>query len=230
MSPPEPRYREYAWRDGHEWMLELGPENGPRLLILPPLLEELNRSRKLLTDMMRDLAVTGILSVLPDLPGTGESLRTIDATDWDDWRDAMTSLVQEQQFSGIFSLRGGCLLDDCSTAKAIRFAPVAGKNLIRDLIRARGVTDKGFDAAAQKAVFETGPTMLGGYPVPVALARALRDADLPERADVTTGRLESDLPDADFKIDGTPVWRRAEPSGSPELSRALADKIAAWII
>lgn len=229
MNPAAPRFGEYVWRGGREWLMRFGPGDGPQLLIIPPLLEELNRTRKLLSDLMRCLAESGIGSVLPDLPGTGESLRQIEETSLVDWRAAMTSLVSEQEFSGVFSLRGGSLLDNAVDAKSMRFAPVAGNNLIRDLIRARGVTDKSFDRTAQKAVFEAGPTMLGGYMISADFGTALRDAALPDRDDVTTGRLDTDMAEADFKIAGSPLWRRAEPSGSPELAAALAEKINAWI-
>jgi hypothetical protein len=91
------------------------------------------------------------------------------------------------------------------------------------------VTDKAFDAAAQKAVFVNGPTMLGGYPIDADLACAVRDAAPRPGRSVTVVRLEGDRGEADSHIAGAPLWRRAEPTGDPALSAALADSIAAWL-
>lgn len=208
-------------------MMSFGPDRDAGILIVPPLFEELNRTRKLISDIMRALAAAGVATHLPDLPGTGESEISLSDIAWDDWRQAIADAVAHADAAAILAVRGGCLLDDAVDAKAhIRFSPVAGKRLIRDLIRARSLTDAGFDAEAQKAVFVDGPTNLGGYPVSTALACAVRDAEFAERNDVTTIRLDSDHGDADITVTGSPLWRRAEPSGSPELAASLAEAVA----
>ena len=221
--PPAPRFWLYDSLDFGNPIMSHGPETGPQLLIVPPLFEELNRTRKLLSDIMRRLAEGGIGSHLPDLPGTGESEHPLELFEWTDWRHAVGNVADQCNATAIFSFRGGCLLDEVVREKPIfRFSPVDGKRLIRDLIRSRSITDAEFDSDAQKAVFETGPTNLGGYPVRPELARAVRDAAPATIDDITTIRLETEYGDADWKVSGPALWRRAEPSGAPELTDGLA--------
>ncbi len=228
--PLAPRFGEYVTGGCHEFLMSFGPQNGPQLLVIPPLLEELNRTRKLLSDLMRTLAAHGIGTHLPDLPGTGESERVFEAVSWSDWEVAVHDIAKIASPDAVVSFRGGCLLDHAAGCeKTIRFAPTEGKRLIRDLIRSRAVTDTGFDSATQKAVFETGPTMLGGYPVSANFASAMRNAEPKDAPGVHTIRLTGDRGDAEIHIEGSPLWHRAEPSGSPEMVRRLADIIAEWL-
>lgn len=212
-------------------MMSFGPEGAAHnLLVIPPLLEELNRTRKFLSDVMRELASDGVASYLPDLPGTGESDRALEETGWDDWRNAVAAASKSCNASAILAIRGGCLLDDAIEApKKLRFAPTEGRRLARDLVRARSLTDESFDKEAQQAVFKSGTTLLGGYPLTSAMASSLRDAMPSEDEDIMTIRLEGEHGPADAHIAGTPLWRRAEPSGSPEMARALADEIVRWL-
>lgn len=230
MTVRAPVFREYDWDGGREWMMGFGPESAQHtLLVLPPLLEELNRTRKFLSDLMRLLADGGVASYCLDLPGTGESERELDDTAWSDWQLAAGAAARAIDAEAVVGIRGGCLLDDAvPTARKLRFAPVEGRRLMRDLVRARSLTDESFDKEAQQAVFETGPTLLGGYPLSAAMASALRDAMPAGAADVMTIRLEGDHGAADRHVDGSPLWRRAEPSGSPEMAAALAAQIADW--
>lgn len=230
MSPTAPRFSTYDCGAGREWLISHGPEDGPHVLIVPPLFEELNRTRQLLAQMMRRLAANGIATHLPDLPGTGESGRALADTSWHEWREAIALAVRAVRASHVVSIRGGSLLDDSAAdADILRFAPTEGKRLLRDMSRARSVTDKAFDSAAQKAIFDSGPTLLGGYRVTAALATALRDAEPADSVKARTVRLEGDPGPADRYIAGPPLWRRAEPAGSPELADALAEEIVSWI-
>lgn len=226
--PSRPRFGRYEASGAAEFMMSFGSGDGPQLLIVPPLLEELNRTRKLLSDLMRLLAERGIASHLPDLPGTGESTRPLEAVAWRDWRDAVAAAAVACRATALFSLRGGTLLDDAAqVARMMRFSPVEGKRLLRDLVRSRSVTDSEFDAEAQQRVFER-TTWLGGYPLTAGLAAALRAA-APADTGAVTLRLEGDAAPADAHVAGTPLWRRAEPSGSPELAASLANEIVALI-
>ena len=71
----------YDWPGGREAMLRFGPPHGPTMVAALPFFEEANRTRAAMVDVLRQLAVRGIGSILPDLPGTNESLlATSDAT------------------------------------------------------------------------------------------------------------------------------------------------------
>lgn len=230
MTPPAPRFWQYESLGAAQPIMSFGPDNGPQLLIIPPLFEELNRTRKLLSDVMRALCAKGIASHLPDLPGTGESETVLVDAEWADWCHAVNDAANACQASAVFSVRGGCLLDgELSSTPILRFSPVEGKRLIRDLVRSRSLNDADFDSAAQQAVFTDGPTVLGGYPITSALACAVRDAGIADIGTAKTLRLETEHGDADRQVSGPPLWRRAEPSGSDELSGALTSAIMEWV-
>ena len=229
MSAPSPRFGGYDCRGRPEFLMSFGPEGAAiRLLIVPPLFEELNRTRKLLSDLMRALAEQGVESALPDLPGTGESPTRLEAVEPEDWRQAVVTAGVAVSATHLLSFRGGCLLDDALDRLPIyRFAPVAGKNLLRDLLRARALGDAKFDKAAQQAVFER-TTLLGGYAISPDMACWLRDAEPAAPPSLHTARLESDIAEADDRIPGAAPWRRAEPSAWPEATAALARNIVLW--
>ncbi|MFN2258842.1 MAG: hypothetical protein ABR601_03270 [Parasphingopyxis sp.] len=229
MSVPAPRFGGYDCQGRAEFMISFRPEDAAaRLLVVPPLFEELNRTRKLLSDLMRALADHGIASDLPDLPGTGESLTPLEETDWGGWRQAVVAAGAAADATHILAIRGGCLLDDAAgTLPHYRFAPVAGKNLLRDLVRARALGDKAFDKPAQQAVYDQ-TTLLGGYPVSAGMARALRDAEPSDVPSLRTARLESDLTEAEDRIPGAAPWRRAEPGAWPDATATIARNIIAW--
>ena len=54
-----------------EWMMRIGRSEAPPILFVPPLFEEMNRTRALIAAMMRALSADGFGCWLPDLPGTG---------------------------------------------------------------------------------------------------------------------------------------------------------------
>jgi len=225
-------YRSYRWRGGDEWLAEIG--SGPPILLVPPLLEELNRCRAFLTAIMRGLAAAGFRAVLPDLPGTGESPRDLSTVGLDDWTGAVGllsfDLKARSQVPLLASFRGGCLIEaEADVAARWRFAPVAGPALTRDLVRARQAILP--DKTRSEAIVEDArnvPTEFAGYHLPPALFAALHDAPPHEADGVRTVRLTSDPAPADLKLDGRPLWRQAEPGTDADLSSAIAADIATW--
>ena len=208
MSASGLRYDRYG-PDG-EWMMRIGPE-GPAVLFVPPLFEEMNRTRAFMAATMRALAAAGYGSILPDLPGTGESERDLSGRSWDDWRQAVAGLGRVS-FATV-AVRGGCLLDDACHLPAWRLAPVDGASLVRDLERSAMVAGGGS----------------AGYDPSPGLIEALRAASPAPAASIRTVRLSSDRGEADLKLDGPPLWRRSEPQTSSELSELIARDIAEWI-
>ncbi len=57
-----------------ELSLSFGPEDAPRLLVLPAWFDESNKLRHFTIQTMRTLERRGVASILPDLPGCNESL------------------------------------------------------------------------------------------------------------------------------------------------------------
>lgn len=195
--------------DGHdEWMMRIGDPAAPFILFLPPLFEEMNRTRAFLVSTMRRVAEAGYCCRLPDLPGTGESEQALDDVNWKDWLDAARAAAEGA--SAVVSVRGGCLLDADLSSHRWRLAPVEGASLVRDLERA-GLVSEGGGA---------------GYAPSDALLDALRAAS--PAGEARTVRLASDRGEADLKIEGPPLWRRSEPQNSSELSGAIASDIVQW--
>jgi hypothetical protein len=216
-DPRSPRVHRYA--DG-EFMLCFGPCDGPQLLVLQPLFEEMNRCRATLAGICRLLGQHGIGCWMPDLPGTGESLRDLATTGWEDWRTAVRAAAQHVRADSGFdpatmAWRGGALLDEVG-GPSWRFAPTGGRSLLSDLRRS--------------ALASGGnPAHPAGYTLSPALSDALSSAEPSAHGAVRTLRLVSDDRPADLRIEGTPVWRRPEPARDRELEQRVADDIRAWI-
>lgn len=185
--------------------------SGPALLFLPPLFEEMNRTRALIAATMRALAALGFQSWLPDLPGTGESERALEEVSWQDWRDSAAAAFESAGAVASVSLRGGALLDEAAPARW-RFAPATGASLARDLSRAGLMTEGG-----------------GGYAPSPALLAGLAEAEPAAGGILRTLRLSTDRGEADLKLEGPPLWRRAEPQNSSELAEAMALDISSWM-
>lgn len=210
------RYDRYAANGSDEWLMRIGPPDGPPILFLPPLFEEMNRTRALIAGIMRTLAAQGFGCSLPDLPGTGESERPLESCSWEDWLEAARAAAVQAADGRpltVASIRGGALLEGATQASFHwRFAPADGASLARDLARSR-LAGGGGDA---------------GYPAKADLIEALGKAAIADSRPLRTVRLVSDPREADEKVEGPALWRRSEPDGSPELGALLASDIAAW--
>jgi len=220
VTPPSGlHYDRYQHEGRPEWLMRIGAADAPPILFLPPLFEEMNRTRAFIADLMRRLARRGYGCWLPDLPGTGESGQPLANIRWSDWRDAAAAAGETAgRGSGkrplTVSIRGGALLDDAVDAPCRwRFAPVDGESLSRDLTRAGLVSG----------------THYAGYEPDTDLMESLTTA-IPAPLDkVRTVRLASDRGDADAKIEGPALWRRSEPGNAPELALAIANDLEQWV-
>ena len=218
-------YDRYSTAGGQEWLMRIGPLEGRPILVVPPLLEELNRTRAFLATLMRLLGRRGFGCWLPDLPGAGESERALDTCEWPEWRQAVSDasrFVAEKarQKPLVASVRGGALLDEAAGDGPIwRFAPVEGGSLARDLVRASMLKPEELKSARVE---------LAGYHLSDTLFAALHEAKPVEAERIRTVRLASDRAEADLKVEGPALWRRSEPTNSPDLAELLAADLADW--
>jgi pimeloyl-ACP methyl ester carboxylesterase len=219
VTPGNFSYDRYRAQEHDEWLMGIGPPHAPSILFLPPLFEEMNRTRALIAAIMRRVAARGFGCWLPDLPGTGESLRPLETINWESWRSAVAAAAQQVghggQMAAVVSIRGGALLDDgIASACAWRLSPVPGASLVRDLERA------GLASGGGAAGYAPRDTLLGplGRAEPAPIDR------------LRTARLSSDRADADLKLDFPPLWRRAEPETSSELAHLIAHDITEWTL
>lgn len=209
----------YDWPGGREALWRFGSDTGPVVLMPLPPFEEANRTRTFAVGMLRALAERGIASILPDLPGQGESLLPTERATLGDWRAAVTALVAATDRPVIgASIRAGALFDtDADLAGRWQLAPQTGAALIRELGRIAGRIDRSA-ATVEVAGNRIATTLLG------ELDTALPSDAHPRRI----VRLGTDPADADLRIDAAPLWRRSEPGDDPVLAEQLADDLAAW--
>jgi hypothetical protein len=201
----------YRWRCGTEMLLRHGAGSPITLLILPALFEEANRMRRFTISVMRNLADVGVGTVLPDLPGTGESLTDLAEVTMQDWHEAVSDMVDT--VFGSLAIRGGALFDG-AFKKRWRLAPESGERLLRDMTRATAFSE-GVSSTELDHRVRTAPTRLAGNLIGPSLYKALSDAVPVDGAHTTA-------------VDGPKLWRAAEPSDAPDFAHLIANDIAAW--
>jgi hypothetical protein len=222
----------YDWAGGREAMVRLGPATGPVVIVALPLFEEANRTRTFATGLMRRLAVCGIASALPDLPGQGESLVATEHAMLAGWRAAYAAAAADLGDRPLFSLavRGGTLIDhDVSLAGRWHLAPAIGSALIRELLRSQAIGGAQINIDLTDASDLAAPITIAGNRVARSLLRDLNAASPVRDGNVRVVRLATDPAVADLKLDGLPLWRQAEPGDDPMLADLLSADIADWI-
>ena len=200
---------------GRKLWLRYGENHSDQIVVFEPLFEELNRTRRLLAMLGRALDSAGFGLTFAALSGTGESLIDVQNVRLLDWREDAAAVIAYIKPIVIVSLRGGSILDDCGPAKGWwRFAPESGARIVRDLRRTQRTGES--DLYAGNRLSEAFLADLeGAAPAPISPLR--------------TVRLESDAAEADAKLPGTPLWRRAEPGEDAELAAAMAADLIQWV-
>lgn len=229
-----PAFVSYEFADRKELCLSIAAQSAHRVLLVPPLFDEMNRMRKMMVDVMRVLHTLEISSFLPDLPGTNESLVNLEHVPLSDWQKAIQACAQQHQISHIASFRGGALaVAEMQTADHWIFSPVKGATILRTMMRTKVAADReaGLNTSlaelAQQA--KTGVLELAGNIIGSDLLAQLDAAQIPEPKSQRIVRLESDNKPGDVQIPGSALWLRAEPDDDPAMSSAVAQDIATWI-
>ena len=125
----------YDWPGGREPLLRFG-EGAPRVMLILPLFEEFNRTRAIGVTLLRVLAARGVPGLLPDLPGTGESLLPTAAATLESMRVAYGAIVASFGPLSALGIRSGALIDrDAAVAARWHFAPQSGPDLLREMTR-----------------------------------------------------------------------------------------------
>ncbi|MBC2666338.1 hypothetical protein H7F51_12485 [Novosphingobium flavum] len=192
-----------------------------RMLVVPALFDEANRLRRQTMELMRRLDRLGIDCFLPDLPGTGESLRPGESISLDDWRAAMASAAEHFRANHALALRGGALVRP--NLPGPDHAPVKGATILRQLLRMRvlsareaGRTERADDLLVRAL---TEGIELAGYRLGPAMVAQL-EAAMPDE-----GRPVISQGD----IGGGALWLRAEAGEDPVQADGLAQRVAAGI-
>lgn len=193
----------------------------PCVLIVPPLFDEMNRTRHMLAGVMRLLAQAGIDSVLPDLPGCGESVQDFSAQSLNAWRAAMEAAARHFAASHVLTLRGGALVAP-PALPGWELEPCSGHALLRTMLRAHTFAQRAAGRRVDSAALleqgrETG-LELAGYRCGAALIAGLCGAE-----PAGEGRRVLSLSD----LGQSAPWLRAEPAPAPALAQALVATIRA---
>lgn len=221
----------YSWRGGSEMLLRHGEGAKLTLLVLPALFEEANRMRRFTVSVMRALAARGISSVLPDLPGTGESLTDLSDVTLADWLDAASAVADLVRGDGgrclSIAIRGGAILDSVAD-HGWRLAPESGERMLRDLVRATAMSGERSPTEVDRLA-RVEPTALAGQTLSPALFKALLLAPM-LTANRRTVRLADDAGPRDISLAGSRLWRAAEPGDDPAMVEVAVRDIIDWIV
>lgn len=194
-----------------------------RLLIVPALFEEMNRTRRFLAETQRALDAAGVDSFLPDLPGCNESPQVFSAQSLGSWRDAMVAAARHFRATHVLALRGGALVFPTVLPGWV-LEPVKGASILRQLLRARVLAAREAGLAEDSAdLLATGRNHgleLAGYRLGAALVAGL-DAAVPEDEGQRVIRQS--------ELGSGALWLRSEPGEDPGQSAALARIIASEI-
>lgn len=225
----------YRFDGNDELCLRFGPEGAPKLLILPPLFDEANRVRHLMVECARALAELGASSLLPDLPGCNESVVPLDHSSISLWQAALITCAEQLgPVTHVVSMRGGALLDEAlGDLPRWRLAPVKGGQLLRTMLRTRIASDREAGiASSSEALMETARsqgTDLAGNSLSPCMIRELDSAAPSDGSAIRLVRFADDPLECDGRIDGAPLWLRAEPAHDPAMAAAMAQDIAGWM-
>ena len=203
-----------------EYAFTLDQRRDRRLLIVPALFDEANRLRRLALGVMHRLDGAGIDSILPDLPGTNESLQPLDALALADWMHAMEAAAAHFGATHVLALRGGALVAPI-TLPGWRLAPTSGSAILRQMLRMRLIAAREAGREeSQAALLEQGGKSgleLAGHALSAGMVRDLQKAVVPDSTQVLIGQ---DL------LGGAALWLRAEPDEDAGQADALAAILA----
>lgn len=226
----QPAFLTYNSQGHAENCVAIGnPDALRKILIIPPLFDEMNRIRRVIVSAMQILSDRNILSFLPDLPGTNESLTPLKTQDLASWRAAISDITAQFGITHIASIRGGALIDDGpSTLPHWRLAPAKGASLLKIMLRTRIAGDKeaGKTTTIENlmAIGRHDPTELSGHIIGPAMLASLESAE-PAALDALCGVAIGH--DSD-NVEGSALWLRAEPQDDPVMSRSIADNLDRW--
>ena len=229
-----PAFVDYEFAGRKELCLCHSTGSSRRVLLVPPLFDEMNRMRKMLVDVMHALGSFETSSFLPDLPGTNESLVALEQVSLSDWRQSLQACARQHDISHIASFRAGTLaVAEMESARHWIFSPVKGATILRTMMRTRVAADResGLNTSLAELTEQAGAGSLelAGNILGSELFAQLNATEIPDMTSQRIVRLQSDSKPADSHIAGSALWLRAEPGEDPAMSFAIAQDIAEWM-
>jgi exosortase A-associated hydrolase 2 len=169
------------------------------VLVVPPFAEEMNKCRRLVTEVALALADRGIGTVLPDVHGTGDSGGDFADATWQGWQGDIARTVQwsaerGHPVTGALAIRLGCALAAAvmasgglpSVARSVLWQPVFdGRRFLGQFLRlriaAKLMTDQKESLAGLRAQLQAGEVLeIAGYRLSSRLAADLDSLGPPD--------------------------------------------------
>lgn len=202
-----------------EMALAFDHKRPARLLVLPAWFDEANKLRRQTVEVMRRLHLSGIDSVLPDLPGCNESTARLPARTLPEWRTAAAAAASHFNATHVLTIRAGAMLAP-EGLPGWRYAPIGGRQTLRALLRARTIAAREAGASErtedlQEAARREG-IELAGWSLGAEMFRDLETAE----PDTVLVEIEQSV------LGGAGLWLRAEPDDDPQQADALAALLA----
>jgi exosortase A-associated hydrolase 2 len=192
---------------GRIFVIARGAPGQRAMLIVPPFAEEMNKSRRMCTELAVALARRGVTTILPDLFGTGDSEGEFAEADWDAWKDDIRLTCVWAGSTGrpvsmLLGIRLGCLLGAEVAAalperieRTVFWQPVAeGRRVLTQFLRLRVAAslmeDRKETAEALRERLRAGESIeIAGYELSSRLARQLDGLKLGDHLDERLGEL-----------------------------------------
>ncbi|MFZ1743836.1 MAG: hypothetical protein WAT93_13340 [Pontixanthobacter sp.] len=192
-----------------------------RILVLPAFFDEANKIRRQTVEVMHRLDLSGIDSILPDLPGCNESTEPHEVQTLEDWRFAAEAAALYFDATHVLTMRSGAMLAP-PDMPGWRYAATGGRQVLRAMLRARAISaresGKEETIAQLEAMARAEGIELAGWKIGSAMFSALSDTKTPPQENLID--ITQDM------VGGAGLWLRAEPDEDPEQADALAAIIA----
>jgi exosortase A-associated hydrolase 2 len=187
--------------NGPIFVLARGPAAGVRscVLVVPPFAEEMNKCRRMVTEVALALADRGLATVLPDLYGTGDSGGDFADATWDVWQSDIAHTARwcaERGWpvQGVLGVRLGCALAVAAmasgglppVARSVLWQPMFdGRRFLAQFLRLRIaanlMADRKESLAGLRAQLQAGEVLeIAGYRLSSRLAADLDSLGPPD--------------------------------------------------
>lgn len=220
----------YKYGDHHEHILTAKPINNNtkisqhHILFIPPLFAEMNKMRHTLVQTMRLMANSGVVVILPDLPGCNESIADIRKQSLTDWQNAMRACADQHAATHIVSFRGAALIDDLPRP-IWRLNCINGTNILKTMLRSKVISMKeaGENTALDQLTNEAERSgiELAGYNISAKMFNELQDTSPIKSDQIFEGKLGE-------SIEGSPIWMRSEPEYDEAMALSLSKTLLEW--
>lgn len=214
------------------------------VLFVPPFGEEVNLCRRFQSLVRANLSRAGVVCVIPDLYGTGDSEGLLEDADWDSWRQDLVKVVQHFCVAGgskdnlehrlsIVAIRAGCLLaadlvqsmknepDIPELENIVFFQPERnGKEVISRLFRSRILAqrlagDRSENTQDLWSLLKAGQCIrAGGHLLSAELCMSMSEKTLDDFLLVSHGKVRT--------------WFELQKSGSTSVQRAEEFSLVGW--